>query len=415
MSLTTRPVDPITVDPWPSEEPLFVFSLVVSVLIWIVLLITIIGAIYAAMFGVFFFLLHLGFIAHVRGSAVRLGPNQFPELHQRVAQLAVRMGMTTVPEAYLMQAGGSLNAFATRFLGVNFIVLYADLLEACGSNDAARDMIIAHELGHIHRGHVRWHWLLLPSNIVPFLAMALSRAREYTCDRYGRAGAESTDGALLGLSILAAGAKYGPRVNREALVAQRETLNTGWMTLGEWLSTHPPLAKRLAQIEPALLGASPARLRAGPLRAAAMIAAVATPMIAATALALTMLPGWLAQAAAEAGASGESGFETPAVPYVPPRADSAALIARQGLASLATFIEQRRAAGNPAPWDTDELYDLWQEANPGQREPLDPFDGFRYGYQEREGQYRLWSSGPDPDTRADDIVIDSRTLSPGGR
>ena len=49
--------------------------------------------------------------------------------------------------------------------------------------------MIAHELGHIHRGHVRWHFVLAPAPLVPFLGAALSRAREYTCDRYGAAGA----------------------------------------------------------------------------------------------------------------------------------------------------------------------------------------------------------------------------------
>jgi hypothetical protein len=46
-----------------------------------------------------------------------------------------------------MQAGGNLNAFATRFRKANFVVLYSELLSACGDNTAARDMIIAHELG----------------------------------------------------------------------------------------------------------------------------------------------------------------------------------------------------------------------------------------------------------------------------
>src|SRR5258705_8404543 len=146
-----------------------------------------------------------------------------------------------VPETYLMQAGGSLNAFATRFLRSHMVVLFSDLLEACGDNTAARDMIIAHELGHIKSGHLRWRWFLLPAGVIPFLTSALSRAREYTCDRYGLAGAGNADGAGLGLAILAAGASHGPLVNRAELVRQRVTVSrSGWMTLGEWFGTHPP-------------------------------------------------------------------------------------------------------------------------------------------------------------------------------
>jgi hypothetical protein len=96
-----------------------------------------------------------------------------------------------MPEVYLQQQDGAINAFATRFLRSHMVVLMADLLEACGSNDAARDMIIGHELGHIRAGHLRFHWVLLPVAFVPFVGSALSRAREYTCDRYGRAAVGS--------------------------------------------------------------------------------------------------------------------------------------------------------------------------------------------------------------------------------
>ena len=282
-SYTYRPgvVQPIVVKRWPSEEILFAITGIISMGMYLMLLISIFGAIYAGFFAVFFFLAHVGFIAHVRGSAVKLGPEQFPELHMRVAELAVAMGMRKVPDAYLMQASGSLNAFATKFLGANIIVLYSDLLEACGNNTAARDMIIAHELGHIRAGHLSNRWLVLPGRFVPFLGTALSRAQEYTCDRYGMAGAGNREGALLGLSILAAGAKHGPLVNHAALVRQRADLNTGWMRIGEWLSTHPPLASRLAQVDPSLTAGIPGRGR-GTTRALLIVAAVVLPFVALT-------------------------------------------------------------------------------------------------------------------------------------
>ncbi|HEX5580637.1 MAG TPA: M48 family metallopeptidase, partial [Gemmatimonadaceae bacterium] len=206
-SYTPGSAAPIRVTRWPTEMPLFAVSLAVALVLWLVIVVSVVGLVYAVMLGAFFFVMRLGFIAHLRGSAVRLGPDQLPELHERVTQLAHRMGLESVPETYLMQAGGSLNAFATRFFRAQIVVLFSDLLDACGSDEAARDMIIAHELGHIHAGHLRWHWLLLPASLVPFLGTALSRAREYTCDRYGVAGAGNTAGAVRGLTILAAGPK----------------------------------------------------------------------------------------------------------------------------------------------------------------------------------------------------------------
>jgi hypothetical protein len=114
-------------------------------------------------------------------------------------------------------------------------------------------MIIAHELGHIKAGHTKLRWLIAPGMAVPFLGSALSQAREYTCDRYGVAGAGDRSGALLGLTVLAAGGRHAPKVNQQALARQGEDLNTGWLTIGAWLSSHPPLSKRLAALEPALM------------------------------------------------------------------------------------------------------------------------------------------------------------------
>src|SRR2546430_2325133 len=58
-------------------------------------------------------LINIAFVAVIRGSAVRLGPEQFPELHSRVEHLAHRMGLRRTPDVYLMQGNGTLNAFAT--------------------------------------------------------------------------------------------------------------------------------------------------------------------------------------------------------------------------------------------------------------------------------------------------------------
>lgn len=404
---TRAPVDtPIRITPWPSELPLFAVALVVSLVLWLLIVVSVVGLVYAVFLGLVFFVLHLAFVAHVRGSAVRLGPDQFPALHGRVAQLAHRMGLERTPETYIMQAGGSLNAFATRFLRANIVVLYSDLLDACGDDEAARDMIIAHELGHIHAGHLRWHWLLLPANFVPFLGSALSRAREYTCDRYGRAGAGTADGALLGLAILAAGPTHGPRVNRAALVGQQRDLDTGWMTLGAWLASHPPLARRMAQLEPAL-AAGVGRSVAGPLRAAGILAAVIVPLLLAGWVTATRLPALLDQAAA--GAAGGAESAEPRAPYVAPPVAEGSARAHAELAQLAALVDAELAAGRPGPWDTDELYELWAAAHPNAPEPSDPFDGARYGYEQRGDAYRIWSSGPDQESRtADDIRYDSR-------
>jgi Zn-dependent protease with chaperone function len=408
----TAPDDssPITVARWPSEEPLFALAALISAGLWLLLTISVIGLVYAGFFAIFFAMLHLAFITHVRGSAVRLGPDQFPELHGVVERLARRMGMTEVPATYLMQAGGTLNAFATRFLRSHIIVLYSDLLEACGENTAARDMIIAHELGHIKSGHLRWHWFLLPAGIVPFLLTALSRAREYTCDRYGLAGAGSAEGAGLGLAILAAGAKHGPSVNRQELVRQRADVErSGLMTIGEWLGTHPPLSKRLAAIDPSL-GAGVRVSRQGAVRAGLSVIAIPLAILA---IGVSVLTSKFvrqirtvmdsAQVASRGGSNVGPGAASPI--YKPPA--DAAERARKEVLDVAQFIEADRR-NRPLPWNASELYQRLAESRPDWV-PLDPYDGTQLGYQARGSDFVVFSSGADGEPWTDDdIRYDSR-------
>lgn len=390
-----------TVEPWPTENTLYFFVLLSAILLWIVLAVSIIGLAYVVIFGLVFFFMHLAFVAHVRGNGVRLGEEQFPELHRRVVEVSHRLGVWQVPETYVMQAGGALNAMATRFLGRDLMILYSDLLEACGDDESARDMIIGHELGHVRSGHLRWHWFLLPGLLIPFLGTALSRAREYTCDRYGLAAVDDREGALRGLAILAAGPVYGRRTNLKALAHQRVDLDTGFMTLGEWLSTHPPLSKRIAALDPRLLPAG-GPWRRGPLRAGlGLTGIVAVPFVLGT-WAAVRLPGWVEEISEAAAVQQEAARD--------PAAARAAV--DRDFARLSGVIESFRSANGRLPRSIVEVQEAWTEAFPSEPVPLDPFDGYSYGYETAEWGYVLWSSGPDgvPNT-GDDIAFEQEVAA----
>lgn len=400
--LSIRRESVMTVERWPSELPLTALVTIAALVMWAVLFVSVIGIVYAVFLGVFFFVAHAIAVAHIRGSAIRLAPDQLPALHARVQELAARFGME-MPQAYLMQAGGALNAFATRFLGADMLVLYADLLDACGDNESARDMIIAHELGHLKLGHVQWWWLRMPGAVIPFLGSALSRAREYTCDRYGKAGAADADGALLGLTILAAGKHHASSVNRQRFVRQQEDLNTGWMRIGEWLGSHPPLARRLAALEPSLaVGLEPPTT--GTVRALA---------IAATALLVITGAGW--------GVVKFSGFAQEFSRQV--NAASAQTQAGQmesdllgmsrrveaDLATLATFIEEHRRMTGSYPADAPSFWTAWNRARPNEPPMGDPFsENGLYIYQVNDAGWAVRSVGPDglPGS-ADDLIRSS--------
>lgn len=398
---STRSHEVIRVESWPSEYPLFIAAVLLSIPIWLALAISVIGLIYIGMFAVVFGVMHMAFVAHVRGSGVRLGPDQFPELYARVEELSRRMEMERVPEVHLMQAGGSLNAFATKFPRSHMVVLFSDLLDACGDNEAARDMIIGHELGHIRSGHLKWRWLILPGSFVPFLGTALSRAREYTCDRYGYAAAGDHDGALLGLTILAAGGKYARSVNRSALVRQRQDLNTGLMTIGTWLSTHPPLAKRLHALDPSL-GSGQHVSRAGAWRAIGIIGLVYLAFALVFVLAATVFKDQFArinQQMQSAGAPVNTPGNDAALPPLPANPEQAL---EEAVTAVSGMLNAEMAAGRELPADLSELVELWSTRNPAEEIPRDPYDGQYLGYIRLKDGYILFSSGPDRVVDTDD-------------
>jgi Zn-dependent protease with chaperone function len=197
-----------------------------------------------AMAGLFVHGLALG---RVRGNSVRVSERQFPQLHRLAAAHARKLGMEKVPAIYLMQSGGLLNAFATRFLGRDFVIIYSDVLElALAQGEAAVGFIVGHELGHIWRGHLKYRWLTAPGRIFPYLGLAYSRACEYTCDRVGAFC--QPDGAISGLLALAAGKQLHAHVDVREFAAQAETDKGFWVRRAEIISSHPNLPKRVAAL-----------------------------------------------------------------------------------------------------------------------------------------------------------------------
>lgn len=405
--------DVVHVERWSSERPLRWVVALAALVLWIAIAVSIVGAIYAAFLAVFFFVIHLAFITHLRGNGVKLGPEQMPELHARVLELSSRLGLDPAPDAYVMQAGGALNALATRFLSRNFIVLYSELLDACGDNTEARDMIVAHELGHLRAGHLRWRWLLLPGLAMPFLGQLYSRACEYTSDRYGMAVCRDREAGLRGLAILAAGGRNGARVSLEALARQREDMNSIWMKIGEWLGTHPPIARRLAVLEPRLapVHSSETRARVGAL--VLVVVVMGVPLATAGVLIKNRLLPAIQDAIAQGQArqAGSAQAAAPATPGAPVDATQQDATARNQILSLAQAAEGHRASSGALPADTAALYQVWRAGHPGEPDPLDPWSGTAYGYGIEGEHFAIWTLGPDPNLDSDNLVYSTKPAS----
>ena len=67
-------------------------------------------------------------IGYLKGNAIKLSKNQFPDIYQIAQKQSELLGLKSVPSIYIMQSGGVLNAFAARFLGRNYIVLYSEIV-----------------------------------------------------------------------------------------------------------------------------------------------------------------------------------------------------------------------------------------------------------------------------------------------
>jgi Zn-dependent protease with chaperone function len=395
---------------WETEIPLLILVILLSMALWVFVAVSIIGIFYAVFFSIFFFLAQVGFVAHFRGSAIKLGPQQMPELHARVLAIASRLGLAKVPDAYLMQAGGSLNAFATKLFRSNFIVLYSELVDACGDDGEALDFIVGHELGHVKAGHLRFQWLIILGRMFPFIGSAYSRAREYTADRYGLASINSPAGATHGLTVLAAGGRQATRVNIAAMLQQRHDMTSVWMTIGRWMSTHPPLVDRIAELDRTAGGERVTSTR-GVLGAAGLLAlGFLLPMVGGG----FAMRKFMKTVQQQAASLPQSSTQSPARPKILINDVPAAVArAQKEMRELANSADKYRDQTGRYPEDTESLYAMWRLEHPRDPELRDPFDATRYAYSAEDGEYEIWSAGDErTDTHARLRITSGESATP---
>lgn len=233
-----------------NESKYFVVAILISVMTYISLFVSLIGIIYVGLVIAVSIFLHALMIGHIRTNGVRLNPEQFAKVYDKVTELCAKMEMNHVPDVYVLESSGALNAFATRFFGRNMVVLYSTVFELIeeGAEDELT-FIIAHELAHIKRRHITKQLLVLPAMWIPGVTQAYSRSCEYTCDRIAAYNTEHSEAAKNCLTMLGAGKILYKRVNRESYLNQINEEKGFVIWLSEVLSTHPPLPKRIREIE----------------------------------------------------------------------------------------------------------------------------------------------------------------------
>jgi Zn-dependent protease with chaperone function len=106
-----------------------------------------------------------------QANAVRVAPNQFPELDAMMAEVTQTMDWPKQPELYVTQTP-IVNASAVGF-DDPFIVLHSSMLRLLNEDETR--VILGHELGHIMSGHALYRTvtiliLLFGFQNLPFLA-----------------------------------------------------------------------------------------------------------------------------------------------------------------------------------------------------------------------------------------------------
>src|SRR3990170_2669281 len=235
---------------YPRERTLGTITLVLGLLVWLGLIVgTFGGALIGLALGfVLYLFVQSTLIAHIKGNGVELSEAQFPDLHKQFTACCDRLHIKTRPQAYILNGNGGLNAFATKFLGTQFVVLMSDVVDAMDKHADGVRFYIGHELGHLRMKHLSGQFLRWPVLWLPLLGAAYSRARETTCDRHGLACSASPEGAARSLAALSAGAERWQDLDVAAYRNQANHASGFWMSFHELAAASPWLTKRVARV-----------------------------------------------------------------------------------------------------------------------------------------------------------------------
>ena len=167
--------------------------------------------------------------------SIRVSEKNFPEIYWKVREFSELMDLPVVPEVYVQQMNGELNAFTCWVPGRIF-----------------------HEMGHAYLHHVQLQYTLwcMPVNFIPVLGTyilypLLSRSREYSADRVAQALTGGT-GELSAMMMLSAGRhayKYvSPEDYLREITRKRKPLERFAVWVVNLLASHPIMPYRTRAI-----------------------------------------------------------------------------------------------------------------------------------------------------------------------
>lgn len=188
-------------------------------------------------------------VARLRADAVEVSKKQMPELYNTFLEICQRLTLKKIPELYIVQSNGALNAFTMKHCGRNFVVLCSDLLDAYGHDSAEVRFLLGHEIGHIKRNHILAHMLLAPGMFVPLLGPAYSRACETSCDRFGAYAANDVQASMTAMMVLSGGKTAKKKMSADVFASQYNSRRGFFVSWYELISGYPTISQRVAAIK----------------------------------------------------------------------------------------------------------------------------------------------------------------------
>jgi Zn-dependent protease with chaperone function len=196
------------------------------------------------------------------GTAVKVGPRQFPRIQRIVEECATTLGIPT-PQVYIVPNIAQVNAYTFGTDDSATIVVHAAMFEHF--NDDELKFVIGHECGHIQNNHVVYlttlsilqriasvgAGVLLAPLMLPATAalQSWSRAAEITCDRAGLLCCKNPQAATDSFAKLAIGSRrLFDEMNMDVYLEQLGEGRGSVGRMGELQMSHPYLTKRIESL-----------------------------------------------------------------------------------------------------------------------------------------------------------------------
>jgi len=243
--MNTLSVETVTL---PKENTYLALVVLISVIVWALLAMAMFPIFYAVMGFISVWIGNGLLVASLRAEGVKIGKDQLPELEQALHEVCAKLEIYKIPELYVIQSGGMLNAFAARHSRRKFIVVYSELLEAYGPASSEIKFLLGHELGHIKRKHMIKQLILFPGLLMPLLGNAYYRACEASCDRFGAFASDDIDASVSAMMVMSGGKRAGRTLNAPAFANQYLQMRGFFVSWHELMSGYPTLSQRVSNL-----------------------------------------------------------------------------------------------------------------------------------------------------------------------